>query len=171
MTAPYDDEDGKSRSQKKRESTAAQDMGAALAALPLSVLDGFGLPPDLVRAIAEWKKYTGHEARRRQMQYIGRLMRETDEDAVREKLDAHRAPGRAETAALHRVENLRDNLVNAGGEDLEQALRDLAADWPAAELPRLRHLALTARQEREKKRPPKAYRELFRILKALQEQT
>lgn len=164
MTTEYDDND-KSRSQKKRESTAVQNLGATLADLPLSTLNKFGLPPDLIQAIADWKKHPGFEAKRRQMQFIGRLMREIDQEAVKEKLEAHLAPGRAETAALHQVESLRDKLVAAEGDELEQALREMVAQYPAAELPRLRHLAVTARQERAKKRPPKAFRELFRLLK------
>ncbi len=158
---------GKSRSQKKRESTAAQGLGESLAGLPPAVLQTFDLPQEFTQAIADWKKYPGHEAKRRQMQYIGRLMRELDEDALREKLEAYRAPGRAETAALHRLEETRDALVNNEGDALEQALRDLAAEFPDAEISRLRHLAQLARQERDKKRPPKAYRELFRCLRAL----
>ncbi len=167
----YDDESGKSRSQKKRESTAAQNMGATLAALPLSALQSFDLPQELVQAFADWKKYPGHEAKRRQMQYIGRLMREVDEAELNYRLNAYLAPGRAETADLHRLEALRDKLVAANGDDLEAMLQELATANPAAELPRLRHMAGLARQEREKKRPPKAYRELFRYLKSLHGQT
>lgn len=165
----YDDEDDtyKSRSQKKRESTAVQRTGAALAALSKGDLETLGLPPDLLKAVLDWQKFPGHEAKRRQMQYIGRIMRDMDLAAIEEKLEEKLAPGRAETQALHAVEELRDRLVNAEGSDLEAELAALAARYPGAPVARLRHCSETARHERAGKKPPKAYRELFRLLRNL----
>jgi len=154
-----------SRSQKKRDSTAAQKLGAALTALSVADLEKLAIPTPLVDAILEWKKFPGHEAKRRQMQFIGRLMRDMDIADIEAKLESHLAPGRDETRALHAVEGLRDTLVNAEGKELETELASLAEQFPAAPLPRLRHLAVTAKSERAGKKPPKAYRELFRLLR------
>ena len=171
MTQYFDDEyQGKSRSQKKRESTAVQRIGQSLAALTKNDLQALDLPEDLLDAILDWKSYPGHEAKRRQMQYIGRIMRDMDLASIEEKLETHLAPNRAETRNLHEIETLRDRLINAeetSGNDLQTELADLALRFPAAPLPRLRHLAETARAERAGKKPPKAYRELFQILKKL----
>ncbi len=97
MNQEYSD---KSRSQKKREGTALQNLGEQLAALSPSALTSLELPDALLDALREWHKVKTHEAKRRQMQYIGRLMREEgDEAAIRERLDALLAPGREESAA------------------------------------------------------------------------
>lgn len=158
-------DDGKSRSQKKRESTAVQKLGEALAALGEGDLKKLDVPPDLAEALRDWRNFPGHEAKRRQMQYIGRLMRDTDTDALQEKLDAFRAPGRDEKALLHRVEALREKLCSLEGEALDAALADVAARHHSAPAAKLRHLVVAAQDEKRKKRPPKAYRELFRLLK------
>jgi ribosome-associated protein len=159
--------DGKSRSRKKRESAAAQRLGSALAALPAAELPDMDLPEALVAAILDWKKFPGHEAKRRQMQYIGKLMREADVEELEEKLETRFIPDREQTKTLHAVEELRDRLVNAEEAALEAELAALAARNPALPAARLRHLALTARDERSRQRPPKAYRELFRLLRGL----
>ena len=88
LAVPFSDEqpEGKSRSQKKRESAAAQQLGASLAALPAAELLSMDLPEDLLAAILDWKQFSGREARRRQMQYIGRLMRDTDLASLEAKL-------------------------------------------------------------------------------------
>lgn len=156
-----------SRSRKKRDSTAAQKLGTALAALPKADLETLFLPAPLLDAILDWKKFPGHEAKRRQMQYIGKLMREADIDAIERALAMHLAPGRAETKARHEIEALRDALINAEGIALEHELAMLTARYAEAPVSRLRHLVAMAKNERTGKKPPKAYRELFRLLKAL----
>lgn len=164
-----DNDDHISRSQKKRDSTAAQKLGTALSSLPKGDLEALGLPGPLFEAILDWKKFPGHEAKRRQMQFIGRVMRDMDIAALEGALNAHLAPGRAETEALHGIETLRDTLTAASGDDLERELSALAARYPDAPVARLRHLASTAAHERAGKKPPKAYRELFRLLRAITE--
>lgn len=164
MLEEYDD-DYKSRSQKKRDSTAAQELGATLAALPLAELRKLDVPEDLAAAIADWKKFPGHEAKRRQAQYIGKLMREMNTEDLREKLEALLAPSRTDTAALHATENLREELLAASPEELETKLAALTAQHPGRVISQLRHLVTAARDERAAKRPPKAYRELFKRLR------
>ncbi len=168
MNQEYTD---KSRSQKKRESTALQGLGEQLVALPVSSLERLDLPPALFVALRDWRNMKTHEARRRQMQYIGRMMREEgDEAAIREKLDELLAPGREEKAALHRLEDLRDRLLAADDAELPALLQGLALQHPGLEIPKLRHCITQARAERAKGTPPKAFRELFRILKSLSSQ-
>ncbi len=75
----YPDDEYKSRSQKKRESTALQKLGEELARLSPQLLRGLELPEDLRSALAELPRMKTHEARRRQMQYIGRQMREVED--------------------------------------------------------------------------------------------
>ena len=75
----FDTTERVSRSQKKRESAALQELGASLAKLPLRELERLGISPDLLAAYRELSRITSREAKRRQMQYIGRLMREEDD--------------------------------------------------------------------------------------------
>lgn len=168
MGEEFEDEpQGKSRSQKKRESSAAQDLGTALTKLAETDLRQLDVPDSLIAAIRDWKNFPGHEAKRRQMQFIGKLMREMDSEILRERLEGHLAPSRESTAALHAVEKLRDDLVSAEPEELEKKLAAMALDYPGLPAAQLRHLAVSARDERAKKRPPKAYRELFKLLREI----
>lgn len=162
---------GKSRSQKKRESSAAQKIGVSLTTLPEADLNKLDLPAALINAIADWRNFPGHEAKRRQLQYIGKLMREMDTEDLQKKLDALLMPSRAEKHVLHEVETLRDTLIALEGEALRVALDDVAARLGKTPIAKLRHLVAAAQDERRKKRPPKAYRELFRLLKEMKEKT
>ena len=161
-------EQGKSRSQKKRESSALQDMGEALAALAPGVLAEFGLPDDLDAAIRDLRSIKKHEARRRQKQLIGRYVRELDVEeheriaAFLAGLDKQR---QVESGTLHKLEEQREALLDE--ERREAALAGIAAAHPAAELKKLRHLAEAAAAERKGGKGVKAYRELFRYLREL----
>lgn len=166
ITASGED-DRPSRSQKKRESTALQNMGEELAALAPSVLEKMPLTPNIREALLEWQRLSSHEGRRRQMQYIGRLMREEgDAPAVQEALDAIKLGHGLQSAAFKRCEKLRDDLMAAAPDEAE-ALLAAYGEEDAAEL---RDLLARARNEREHGRPPHAFRALFRKLKTLAEQ-
>lgn len=158
---------GKSRSRKKRESAAAQKIGESLAALPESALQRLNLPAELFAAIGDWKKFPGHEAKRRQMQFIGRVMRDMDLEELQGKLDALLAPGLSEKELFHRVETYRDMLLRLEDAELDAELGRFASEYAKAPVAKVKHLILAARIEKRKKSPPKAYRELFRLLKAL----
>lgn len=159
------EESGKSRSQKKRESTVAQKIGETLANLPEPDLRKLAISEDLLDAILEWKRFPGHEAKRRQMQYIGRIMRDMDIEELETTLEDHLAPSREETQNLHAAEKLRDSLVNADDDELERKLAALAEKYPGAPTARLRHCVIAARHERTAKKPPRAYRETFKLLR------
>lgn len=152
-----------SKSQKKRDMHALQAMGEALVALAPARLARIAMPDALRNAVHEAQGLTRHEARRRQMQYIGRLMREADPAPIRAALDAVNGVCAAETARQHRLERLRERLL----ED-EAVLSEVAAAHPGADLARLRQLRRNALRERAEGRPPRAFRELFRLLREIE---
>ncbi len=151
-----------SKSQRKREMLALQEMGAALVGLPAGRLERIEMPEALRGAIREARRLTQHEARRRQMQYIGRLMRDADPAPIREALDAERGASVRENARQHRLERLRERLLND-----EAVLAEIGAAHPGADLARLRQLRGNVLREREEGRPPRAFRELFRLLREI----
>lgn len=163
----------KSRSQKKRESTALQKEGEELAALSPAALATLGLPPDLLEALLEWQGLKNHEAARRQMQYVGRLMRElADTPEMRsalEALDDLRLARQTRSRLHSRLEALRDGLLAPAEEDRERALAEALALFPALETGRLRHLAEAARADKAAGRPPRHARMLFRCLREAEE--
>ncbi len=160
----YDDPPGRpSKSQKKRDMHALQEMGAALVELSAERLARIDMPDDLREALREAQRLTRHEARRRQMQYIGRLMRDIDPAPIREALDAINGASAIETARQHRLERLREQLL----ED-ESVLTEIGAAHPGADITRLKQLRRGALHEREAGKPPKNYRELFRALRDLE---
>ncbi len=152
-----------SKSQRKRDMHALQDMGAALVELSPERLGRIEMPEDLRSAIREAQRLTRHEARRRQMQYIGRLMRDADPAPIRQALDALNGASAVETARQHRLERLRERLL----ED-EAVLTEIGAAHPGADITRLKQLRRGALHEREAGKPPKQYRELFRTLRELE---
>ena len=121
---------------------------------------------DLRDAIDEARRIRDHEGRRRQMQYIGRLMRDVDPAPIRAALDAWAGASRAETALLHRLERWRERLVAD-----DEALTAFASEYTAALNPstmqELRTTIRAAKKEHADGRPPKHYRELFRIVRRI----
>lgn len=159
----YDDSPERpSKSQRKRDMHALQDMGAALVELSPERLDRIDMPEALRSAIREAQRLTRHEARRRQMQYIGRLMRDIDATPIRERLEEWRGQGREHTAQLHALERWREELM-ADDPALERFLRV----YPGADSQKLRSLIRNARREQGAALPPKSYRELFRALREM----
>ncbi len=148
---------------------ALQALGASLVELGPAQLDAIELPEALREAVLAARRIASREARRRQLQYIGRLMRDVDPAPIRAKLDAWHGQSHEATAALHRVERWRERLLAE-----EDALTELASEFPGADLQRLRALVRSARAEQARDakasgRPPRAFRELFRAIKAIVE--
>lgn len=156
---------GKSRSAKKREATSLQERALELAALSKDRLAALNLPPDLALGVSEFRAAKSHEAKRRAGQYLGRLMRETDVDDLLVKLDAIKDRERADSAAHKRVEALRDALAGGDFAPLETRFPGLEAATRAA----IEALVATIKREASGKKPPKASRELFRLLRSLEE--
>ena len=151
-----------SKTQRKREMQALQDLGEELAALGTDKLAELDLPTRLLDAVLEAKRISKFGGRRRQMQYVGRLMRESDADAIRSQLDVGKGTSVAETARLHAIERWRTRLI---GDDL--ALGELLDQYPRADAQRLRTLIRNVKREAEAKKPPRSFRELFHELRSI----
>jgi ribosome-associated protein len=137
-----------------------QDLGEQLAALNKDQLNELDLPENLRDAINEVKRITKFGAISRQMQYIGRLMRDVDPAPIIAKLEIWNGTSRQHIAWLHQVERWRDRLL----ED-PNALTELLAAHPQADAQHLRALIRNALKEKELQKPPKSYREIFQALK------
>ena len=155
-----------SKTRKKAEMHALQDLGEALVALDArrfsELAAEVALDPRLVQAIVEARSITAWGGRKRQLQYVGKLMREVDPVPIRHRLDEWAHGHALDSARQHELEQWRDRLVTDPA-----ALDLLAARWPQLDRPRFRALIARARDERSRGQPPHAFRELFRELKAL----
>jgi ribosome-associated protein len=149
-----------SRSQKKRAVEELQKLGAALVDLAPAQLDAMDIPVELLTAVREAQRITSHEARRRQMQYIGKVMRKVDPEPVRAALAGVAGQSTAARVRHRRLEDWRSRLI---GDDA--ALTTFASEHPGADLQAMRTLIRNARKEIAESRPPRAQRELFRILR------
>ena len=155
-----------SKTKRKQQMHELQALGVALVELPETQLHEIEIPQALREAVLEAKRIKSHEAKRRQLQYIGRLMRELDPAAIRARLDAIEGSSAEATARHRRLEALRERLLEDDG-----ALTDYVASHAGADLQALRTLIRNARREQKEGRPPRAHRELFRLLKALETRT
>jgi len=142
---------------------ALQDLGEQLVALSSERLKKMPLPDTLYEAVRAAQGFK-MEARRRQLQYIGKLMRKVDPEPIQAQLEIFAGNSAVEIAKMHRLERLREQLL----ED-EQTIGTIAETWPGADLQYLRTLRRNALKEREAARPPKSFREIFRVLRELQE--
>lgn len=166
MEEPYNEPDeysGPSKSQLKREMTALQDLGAELVALSKERLAKIDMPERLRDALLDCQRFTKHEAKRRQMQYIGKVMRDIDTAPLQAAMDEIKGVSDTANIRQHRLENLRTRLM----ED-ESKFSELARDYPAADIQHLRQLRRNAIREAQQGKPPRAYRELFRELRQLE---
>jgi ribosome-associated protein len=158
-----------SKSQLKREMTALQKLGEELVAEPRDRVKRVPMPEDVREAILECQQIKDHEGRRRQMQYVGKKMRTLDETelaAIQRTLDSWRGLSKADTAAMHALERRREKLLKD-----DNALAELLQQYPELDIQHLRTLIRNARKEQAENKPPKAYREIFQILKDLQKST
>lgn len=155
--------DRPSKSQLKRDMLALQVLGKELAELPKEAFRKLPLPEALLDALTDVRKITNHEGRRRQMQFVGKVMRrltEEEVDALRKTLDVIRGLSRAETVKLHTFERWRDQLIAS-----DDALTEFLKRYPDVDVQVGRNLIRNARREAEKKSTPKYYRELFQWVK------
>jgi ribosome-associated protein len=153
-------EEKPSKTERKRVMHELQALGERLIELNSEQLAAIALPENLHEAVEQARRITKHEARRRQLQYIGRLMRDVDPEPIREKLRVWDGVSTEETARLHRIERWREELLGNDG-----AIGALVHAHPGTDTQRLRALVRNAREERNSGRPPRAYRELFRALR------
>ena len=162
----YEDEDlGPSKSELKRLMHARQDIAETLANLSLDALKTVPIEESLRDAIKETHKIKSFGALRRHKQYLGKLMRQLEDEEIAEiqdRLDAIAGVSKAETAKMHHIEKIRNDLIND-----DQTLTKLIETVPDLDVQNLRTLIRNARKEKELSKPPKAYREIFQILKQL----
>lgn len=151
-----------SKTKKKEAMHELQDLGTELVELSVGQLKRIKLPENIYDAVRECQKITAHGARRRQLQYLGKLMRTADDEPIRAGLALIRGESSAEIARLHRLERFRIRLM----ED-ETFLSDIAATWPSADLQHLRQLRRNALKEQETGKPPKNFRAIFQALQEL----
>ena len=148
-----------SKTQRKREMHELQDLGAELVGLNDSQLATIELPERLLDAVLDARRMTKFEAKRRQLQYIGKIMRSIDPQPIHERIDAFKASSTAHTARLHLIERWRARLLQD-----ENALTELIQAYPDVDTTRLRLLVRNALKEREANLPPKSFRQLFQLL-------
>lgn len=152
-----------SKSELKRQMNDLQKLGEALVAEPRDRVKRVPMPEDVRDAILMCQTITNHEGRRRQMQFVGKKMRTLDEAEVaviQQTIDSWKGMSKADTAALHALERRRDKLLAD-----DKALTTLLAEFPELDGQHLRTLIRNARKEQAENKPPKAYREIFQILK------
>lgn len=152
--------DKPSKTRRKKDMHALQALGTSLIDLTPAQLAEIDLPDPLRAAVVEAKRIKSHEGLRRQVQFIGRLMRDVDPAPIRAKVDEWRGQSRAAIATMHAVERWRDRLLAD-----DDALTAFAADRPGIDLQHLRSLIRNARADLAASRSPRAYRELFREIR------
>ncbi len=155
-----------SKTRRKADMHSLQDLGLALVALDAKRLAELAaevdLPERLVEAVIAARGITAWGGRKRQLQFVGKLMRDIDPGPVRHRLAAWADGHDMDTARQHALERWRDRLLAE-----PEALDALAAEFPRLDRPRFRALIARAREERERQAPPQAFRAIFRELKAL----
>jgi len=150
-----------SKSQQKRDANALQLLGAQLTELSVDQINQLELPQDLKSAILEAKSIQKHGAKRRQLQYIGKLMRNVETGQIKNQLNAL-ARQTAETVnQLHKIENWRDRLIS----EEDTALAEFLNQFPNTDRQQIRALIRNAKTESARNLPPKAYRKLFQFIK------
>lgn len=161
---------GPTRTQQRRDALAVLELAGQLVELPPTRLAKLELPDDVRDEIAHVRRITSHIARKRELAFLAKLMRRHDAeafDSVRAALGENRDRQRQETAAMHRMEALRERLL---GDDGDTAATELIEQHPAVDRQRLRALVRQARAEKATpNKPPRAFRELFQLLKSLQD--
>ena len=158
---------GPSRSAQRREALDVLELAKQLVELDPGRVAKLPLAGHLLPHIAQARRITSNIARKREIAFLAKqLRREDDEalDALRDALDVDGEAARLDTARLHRAEAWRERLL---GDDADAALSALLDEFPGADRQRLRQLVRNALAERKASKPPRAFRELYREIRAL----
>ena len=155
-----------SKTRRKKQMLELQDLGKQLVELPEGRVAAMGLEPALAQAVLAAQRMKSHEAKRRQLQYIGRLMREVDPEPIRERLAAIEGHSAQATARHRRLEAWRERLLAD-----DEALTEFASQHPGLDLQKIRASIRNCRKEQKEGKPPRAFRELFRLLRAIESST
>jgi ribosome-associated protein len=163
---PIDAEEAVSKSQRKRDMLALQELGKKLTELNAPLLLKCQLPDDLLRAIKEFQRLPNkHETRRRQLQFIGKLMRNTDTTLIEKVLNQDQHNANLNKRFFKQIEELRERLL-AGSED---ALQQLILDHPSMDIQYLRQLIRQTQKEQDHKKQPSSGKKLFQYLRELKQ--
>lgn len=160
-----DEQEAVSKSQRKRDLHELKELGVKLLDFSDDALRQLDLPEPLLEALLTAKRINSNVARKRQLQFIGKLMKDIDAEPIRAVVHAREHQHLTSTREFHLLESLREALLTDG----DSALPAVLAEFPLADRQRLRKLARLARQEQETGQPPGAARALFRYLRELQE--
>ena len=156
---------GPSKSQLKRDATALQKLGEDLIALKNNELAQFDLSETLLKAILDARTITSHGGKKRQHQYIGKLMRSMDAENISKKMDELRHKHEINSVHFKKLENWRDRIVAEGS----KAIDELMEEYPQADRQQLRQLHRNCQKELSAGKPPAAARQIFRYLRELAE--
>lgn len=154
-----------SRSQRRREALDVLELGRRLSELTDAQLERLPVPESLLPHIRETRRITSHIAHKRQLAFLAKQMRREDDetlDAIRDAMDESGEAARREVAAMHRAESWRERLLEEG----DAALGEFIDAHPAADRQQLRQLVRNTLDERKRNKPPRAFRELFREIRA-----
>ncbi|MES2635771.1 MAG: ribosome biogenesis factor YjgA [Pseudomonadota bacterium] len=149
-----------SKTKLKAEADAQQAIGKKLIDLPKDKLIKLNLPETLFDAVMEAKRLTANGAVRRQLQYLGRLMRDVDSAPIVEQLAAWEGKNTQENARFHIMERWRTRLIEDAA-----ALQEFLISYPKADIQLLRTLIRNAQREALAEKPPKSSRELFKLIR------
>jgi len=152
-----------SKSQLKREAQALRSLANDLAGLPPSQLLKVPLDEDVLHAIEQARNMRSHGARRRQLQYVAKLIRRSDATAIIETLEGFKTEAQGLTAQQHRIEAWRDRLLELG----DTALGELLQQRPELDIQAMRQLIRNGQHQKSAGKPPAAARSLFRALREL----
>ncbi|CUU25296.1 hypothetical protein J9874_00385 [Duffyella gerundensis] len=153
-----------SKSEIKRDAEELKRLGAELMELSKNSLDKIPLDDDL-RAAIELAQRIKKEGRRRQLQLIGKMLRSREEEPIRLALDKLKNRHNQQVALFHKLEGLRDRLVEQG----DDVIAEVIALYPDADRQQLRSMIRNAQKEKATNKPPKAYRQIFQYLRELAE--
>ncbi|MBV8468556.1 MAG: DUF615 domain-containing protein [Burkholderiaceae bacterium] len=162
-----DDFDRPSKTQKKRDSHVLQSLGEDLLTLPKDRILALNLPEILLDAVKAAKKISAFEGRRRQMQYIGKLMRQVDPEPIRQAVADFKLGRAQDSLTLHQSERWRERLLASDGDG--GALQDFIQEHPGLDMQQLRSLVRAARKDAAsapEQRSGRAFRELFQFIKS-----
>lgn len=158
-----------SKTKRKAEADAQQMVGKKLIALTNAQIKKLNLEERLYDAVMEAKRLSANGAIRRQLQYIGRLMRDTDIAPIEDQLARWEGKHQEENAHFHSLERWRDRLIEETNAPESDALQEFLSTYPHANVQQIRTLCRNVLKERESNKPPKSTRELFKLLRVIAE--
>ncbi len=149
-----------SKTKIKKQMHELRDLGEELTELSRDQLAKLDIPESLRDAVREMSRMKSFGAKRRQLQYIGKLMRDVDPAPIIAKLDTWKGVSQQHIGYMHQIERWRERLMEG-----DKALTELLAAYPETDVQRLRTLIRNAIKERDTGKPAKNYKEIFQVLR------